>query len=131
MHFDKCKDLNELKAEYRRLVLVHHPDCGGDIATMQAINAEHDRVFEVLKREQNIAAESDPKVKPTTETPEEFRRVVETLLKLDGIQVELCGPWLWIAGNTDPHAAELKALGCFWSAGKRKWYWRHIENCNR
>lgn len=131
MYFDNCKNLNELKAEYRRLVMLHHPDCGGDTATMQAINAEHDKVFEVLKRKQNVAAQTDPKIHVTTETPEEFRLIVEALLRLNGIEVELCGSWLWIAGDTFPHAAALKALGCRWSASKKKWYWCHFEDMGK
>ena len=127
MYFDKCMNLNELKAEYRRLVMLHHPDRGGDTATMQAINAEHDKVFEVLKRKQNFAAQSNPEVKATTETPEEFRMVVEALLKLRGVEVELCGCWLWIGGDTRQHAEALKAMGCRWSPNKAKWYWRHEE----
>lgn len=44
-YFENCHTLEDLKAEYRRLVKLHHPDCGGDTATMQAINDEHDRLF--------------------------------------------------------------------------------------
>lgn len=36
--FTQCQTLDEVKAEYRRLCFLHHPDHGGDGATMQAIN---------------------------------------------------------------------------------------------
>lgn len=39
-YFENVKTLNDLKAEYRRLVLKHHPDVGGDVETMKAINIE-------------------------------------------------------------------------------------------
>lgn len=42
-YFTNCTTLEDLKKEYRRLTMLHHPDRGGDTATMQAINAEHDR----------------------------------------------------------------------------------------
>lgn len=45
-YFADCKTLDELRIAYRKLAAIHHPDVGGDVATMQAINAEHDRVFE-------------------------------------------------------------------------------------
>ncbi|MBO5556539.1 MAG: J domain-containing protein [Oscillospiraceae bacterium] len=33
--FENCKSLEELKAEFRRLVKKYHPDCGGDAETMK------------------------------------------------------------------------------------------------
>ena len=106
----------------------NHPDRGGDVRVMQEINAEHDKLFNMLKNEQNAkAADPTSGVRETTEAPEEFRAVVEALLSLDGIEVELCGSWLWIAGDTRPHKDALKAAGCRWSASKKKWYWRHYE----
>ena len=107
----------------------HHPDMGGDTRTMQEINAEHDRVFKIFKDRQNREAQ-DPtsETKPTTETPEEFRAIVEALLKIQGIEIELCGAWLWIGGDTYPVKDDLKAAGCLFSRSKKKWYWRHAED---
>ena len=50
-YFTNCKTLDDLKAEYRRLAKRHHPDLGGDKATMQAINAEYETRFEILKKQ--------------------------------------------------------------------------------
>lgn len=127
-YFDTCTTLNELKSLYKKLALTHHPDMGGDTATMQAINAEYDKVFEALKARQNKEAkEPESNVKPTTETPEEFRVIVDILLHLDSIEVELCGSWLWITGDTYPHKEKLKKAGCKYSGSKKKWYWHHPE----
>ena len=123
-YFENCHTLEDLKAEYRRLVKLHHPDCGGDTATMQAINDEHDSVFEALKRQHNAQADE---YHQTTETAEEFRNLINELLKLDGIICELCGNWLWISGNTKANKEALKSLGCRWSQNKQMWYWRHEE----
>lgn len=129
-YFSNITSLEELKKEYRRLSMIHHPDVGGDTVTMQEINAEHDEIFEILKAAHNNKAKEDKsgKVKETTETPEEFRNIVSVLLKLDGVEVELCNSWLWIGGDTKPHKDALKAAGCRWSHNKKKWYWRHEEN---
>lgn len=129
MYFDNCENLNELKAAYKVLVMANHPDLGGDEEIMKAINIEHDKVFEVLKRKQNLAAEvPDSGVRETTESPEEFRNIVEALLKIKGIEVELCGSWLWISGDTYESKDALRACGCKWSRSKRRWYWRHAED---
>jgi len=130
MYFERCNDLNELKAAYKKLAMRHHPDMGGDVRTMQEINAEYDRMFLLLKAKQNTMANDDEtgRTRKTTETPEEFRAVVEALLGLDGIEVELCGAWLWISGDTYQHREALKACGCLWSRSKQRWYWRHAED---
>ena len=123
-YFKNCKSLEDLKAEYRRLVKIHHPDLGGDTETMKAINDEHDRVFEILKKQHNASADE---YHQTTETAEEFRTLINELLKLSGVIVELCGNWVWLSGNTKEHKEALKALGCRWSQNKQMWYWRHPE----
>ena len=125
MYFSKCSSLEELKAEYRRLVKIHHPDHGGDTATMQKINAEYKDAFEFLKIKHNDAADE---YHQTTEAPEEFLAIIEALLKLDGLEVELCGSWLWIGGNTRENKEALKVAGCRWSNNKKLWYWRHEED---
>ena len=126
--FDECKGLNELKSVYRKLCKENHPDLGGDTATMQDINAAYDAAFNRLKDVQNAEAEHNEKVHRTTEAPEAFRSVVEKLVRLEGLEVELCGSWLWIAGDTYNHREALKEAGCMWSRSKKKWYWRHAED---
>ena len=116
--------LDELKAAYRRLSMKHHPDRGGDTATMQEINAEHDEHFERLKKQHNASADE---FHQTTETPEEFREIIELLLRLEGLTVELCGSWLWIGGDTRQPSRSLCAAGCRWSNNKKLWYWHHAE----
>lgn len=131
MKYFTATTLDELKAQYRRLAMKYHPDCGGDEETMKAINNEHDELFEVLKRSHNKKAEEDTtgKTHATTETPEEFRTIIEFLLKLgEGVVVELCGSWLWISGETKPHKEALKSVGCKWSSNKKAWYWHHKED---
>lgn len=123
MYFDKCHDLDTLKREYKRLCMLHHPDRGGDTRTMQDINAEYTRVFNRLKKAQNTAAETDDSVKHTDETPEDYRAIIEALLRVKGITIELVGSWLWVSGDTKPHKDELKAAGMFWSGKRRMWYW--------
>lgn len=41
-YFCSVKSFEDLKAQYRALAMKNHPDRGGDLATMQAINAEYD-----------------------------------------------------------------------------------------
>lgn len=132
-YFINVTTLDELKKQYRRLAMIHHPDVGGDPETMKAINNEHDVLFESLKKQHNdrAAADETGKTYATTETAEEFRDIVEKLLRMDGLEVELCGSWLWIGGDTRKHKDELKSAGCRWSSNKKLWYWHHAEEGRR
>lgn len=127
MYFDNCKNLNELKAVYKKLVMENHPDLGGDEEVMKQINIEYEKVFVVLKDRQNAQAETDKTVHETCEAPEDFRVIVEALLGIENIEVELCGSWLWISGDTYESKDKLRACGCKWSKSKKRWYWRPAE----
>ena len=48
-YFQNIHSLADLKKEYRRLALQHHPDKGGDTAVMQQVNIEFERLFEKWK----------------------------------------------------------------------------------
>ncbi len=50
-YFQNIHSLADLKKEYRRLALEHHPDKGGDTAIMQQVNTEFGRLFEALERQ--------------------------------------------------------------------------------
>lgn len=47
--FSNPATLEELKKQYKQLVIKHHPDKGGNTADMQEINAEYDRLLNCLK----------------------------------------------------------------------------------
>ena len=47
-YFKNVRTVTELKEAYRKLARVNHPDMGGDIAVMQAINAEFDILVATL-----------------------------------------------------------------------------------
>lgn len=46
-YFTKITSFSCLKSQYRALAMQHHPDKGGDIKVMQAINAEYDNLYMV------------------------------------------------------------------------------------
>ena len=125
-YFTGCKTLEQLKREYKRLAKLHHPDCGGDDATMAAINAEFDELSKRLPRETATGETYQPR-EEEREAPEKFREAVAATLNMDGVTVELCGAWLWVTGNTYPHRDRLKGAGYRFSKNKVAWYW-HDEN---
>lgn len=125
MYLDTAKTLDELKQQYRAWTKKLHPDCGGSDSDMKTLNLEYERMFNILKDKHNATADDAHK---TTEAPTDFINIIDHLMKMSGIQVELCGSWLWITGNTYYHKNNLKACGCRWSSSKKKWYWRANED---
>ena len=128
--FNTCKTLDELKKAYKAAAMQHHPDVGGSTAAMQQINAAYERKFEYLKGRQNTEAAADTtgKTHATTENASDFIAIINALLRLDGLEIELCGRWLWIGGNTREHKEALKAAGCRWSSTKKLWSWHFAED---
>ena len=53
--FAACATMAEVQSLYRKLVMEHHPDRGGDVRKMQEINAEHD---ELVKNPSRIGVKS-------------------------------------------------------------------------
>lgn len=119
-YFDNCRTLQELKTAYRRAAMDNHPDRGGDENTMKAINLAYEKAFSRLQAQDTPEAASSRKA---SEAPEEFIAIINLLAKLNGIDLELCGMWIWISGNTRPHKDTLKTAGCRWASKKKMWYW--------
>ena len=113
--------LEELKSMYRKLAVTHHPDKGGDTATMQAINAEYDALFPLLK---DIHKNKDGETyrKESTETADQFKTLIDELMKMEGIVIEVIGCFVWVTGETRPHKDKLKELKFQWHSKKIAWY---------
>ena len=60
-YFQNIRSLADLKKEYRRLALEHHPDKGGDTAIMQQVNTEFEKLYDVWKDRQDVSVSTDRK----------------------------------------------------------------------
>ena len=117
------KTLEELKAEYRKLAIKHHPDNGGDTEVMKAVNLEYDELFPKLKDiHQTKDGETYTAKQSTTETADQFKDLINELMKMDNIIIEIIGCFVWITGNTKPYKEKLKELKFQWHSKKSAWY---------
>ena len=124
MYFNQCLTLQELKAAYKKLAMINHPDRGGDLEEMKRINAEYDEVFQILKDKYNADAKPG---RETTEVPEQFRDIIVQIMELENIEIELIGSWIWVSGDTRSNKELFKQLGFRWASKKKMWYWRADE----
>lgn len=116
-YFADCRTLDELKTAYRKLAKKFHPDLGGSTEEMKIINNDYEKRFNELNGGATAGSSR------TKETATDFIKIIDILLRLEGLKLELCGSWLWISGETRTHKDTLKAAGCKWASKKKMWYW--------
>ncbi len=44
------------------------------------------------------------------------------IVMLEGIEIEVCGLWVWVSGKTGLYRDEFKAAGYRWASKKARWY---------
>ena len=117
------KTLEELKKQYRKLVFTHHPDKGGDAEKMKAINNEYDKLFKILKDvHQTKDGETYTAKQTSAETADQFKDLINKLMKMDDIEIEIIGCFVWVTGNTKAYKDKLKELKFQWHSKKTAWF---------
>ena len=124
MYFSKCKTAEELKKAYREIVKKLHPDNGGDASLFKTMQQEFTAMWDRLKNI-HVNRDGEQYTKETNETAQEFMDIIEKVIHLDGVEVELCGSWIWCSGNTKEHRKELLALKFVYSSTKKAWYFHY------
>lgn len=146
-YFSECKTLDEAKRLYKELARKHHPDMGGDLRTMQEINAEYSQfqargaTNEARERQKNAHAEgrkSAADYHDLDEIEKALFDVINLAVGLDGVEVELMGLWVWLTGNTKAHRETFKKWNeehadrrLKWSPKKTAWYYAGVPTFNR
>lgn len=135
--FKQATDLDSLKRIYVKLLRENHPDKGGSTEICQLINSCYDEFvknpFFAFRHE----AHGKDDYSEWTETHTDYSKISDVLrqklmavLPIENINVELCGLWLWITGETRAHSNELKMNGFRWSPKKSAWYF-HEEGYHK
>ena len=118
----------DLKSMYRKLAMKYHPDRGGDVEVMKAVNSEYDRLFEILKDVHKTKdGEKFTSRQTTSETADSFKDLITELMRMDDIVIEVIGCFVWVTGNTRPYREQLKALGFLWHSKKTAWYLKPLD----
>lgn len=120
MKWFTAKNMAELKTQYKELAKKYHPDCGGTDEEMASINNEYNILSARLP---NVAANGEEYQPQARENSAAFRAAVMSIVHCAGIEIEVCGLWLWISGNTFQHKDTLKSAGYKYSGKKKAWYW--------
>lgn len=108
---------DDIKIAYKRLAKAYHPDKNpAGLVMMQLINAAYD----VLKDFETLDCEDSQTL---TDYPEKLSDAINAIVGLD-LEIEVCGLWVWVSGDTKPHKEILKESGYKWASKKKMWYFR-------
>lgn len=107
----------DIKLAYRRAAAKFHPDCNpAGLEMMKLVNL----AYEALK---NFSGDVLPTDATTKDYGDAFNAALNAIIHL-GLNIEICGSWVWVQGDTKPHKDILKASGYQWSPKKSSWYYR-------
>lgn len=125
---DSIDNLNDLRTCYKKLIIKYHPDNNTEDTTsiMQEINAEYDSLFKNLKSAYEKSASYEQQTDRQKQAydwkkDQQIRAIIMALSKFEGIEIELCGTWVYVRGNTYPYRKQLKELGLRFNSHKECW----------
>lgn len=107
-----------IKKAYRKASSKYHPDKGGSVEMMQAVN----QAYEALKDYEGVVDSGG------VGYGDALNEAINKIINLQGIKVEVCGSWVWVTGNTKPYAKVLGrkegGAGFYYASKKKAWYFR-------
>ena len=102
----------------------YHPDNEqGSVEITQEINAEYDRLFDILSKENKSDHQSytyDEK-----EENEAFKEVLNSIIEINA-DIEIIGAWIWVHGAYE-YRELLKSIGFKFAPKKKCWCWHYGE----
>lgn len=124
--FSGIKTVDELRKRYKELLKKYHPDNGeGDLEAAQEINAEYDRLFAVLRREQKSDGKDKKHTYDDEAENEAFKSVLNAIIHINA-DIEIIGSWIWVS-NGFRYRELLKSVGFKYAPKKKCWTWHYGE----
>lgn len=120
-YFEGLTEENLIKARYKELAKMYHPDKGGDTAIMKEVNAQYESVLTGMYQ---ISGKSITEIDEIFKSDILLREKLNAILSFEDLIIEICGNWLWVTGDTKKCKDILKNLGFFWASKKEAWYFR-------
>ena len=112
--------MEAVKDAYRLKCKEYHPDLNPNgLEMMKLINCAYEWLVKNL-------GNWDCEKHRTNETPidEIFTDILNKINHIIGIEIEICGTWLWVTGETKPYKEIFKELHMSWACKKMAWYWK-------
>ena len=127
-YFENLSSMEIVKKQYRKLAMKYHPDRNKDKDAeeiFKAINNEYEKAINIAKENELKKSKTEKEkdfIKNQYKNSSNFRSIIDKLIQLVNINIEICGTWIYINGNTYPIKDYLKEeFGAFWSKSKKCW----------
>lgn len=120
----------DVKKAYKAAALKFHPDINpAGTEMMKMVNASLD----VLKDHSGSfkAQQSDENGNSAQDYPQAVNDALNAVFGLPGIEIEICGAWVWLSGDTYTHKAVIKEAGFKFASKKKNWFFRPEEYRSR
>ncbi len=122
-YFNDVQTLDEAKALFKTLAKSLHPDVNPDNPTATAD-------FQSMLNQFQSFKPSKEKFKGEAEqwNGKQYAEIILQLLKIEGINITICGSWIWLDGETKPVKDQIKEIECGefmkrgFSGNKSQWY---------
>lgn len=113
---------DDIKSAYRRACSMFHPDRNpAGLEMMKLVNAAYTSLHDY------VALPDDGRdYTQESNYGDEINAALNAIINL-GLNIEVCGSWLWVSGDTKPHREILKASGFKWASKKLMWNFRPSE----
>lgn len=104
-----------IKQAYRRACAKFHPDRNpAGLEMMKSINEAYETLKEFTGSVSAGVGGYD----------DALNDAINAVLDLNGINVEVCGAWVWLSGETKQHKDIIKEAGYWFASKKKMWYFR-------
>lgn len=109
-----------VKAAYRKACSIYHPDRNpAGLEMMKMVN----QAYDALKDKSGVEVVGDVDI---SSYGEEIFNALSKIISL-GLDIEICGAWVWLHGDTRPHKDVIKEAGFMWAPKKKLWYYRPAD----
>ena len=113
-----------VKAAYRKACSTYHPDRNpAGLEMMKMVN----QAYDALKDKSGVEVVGDVDI---SSYGEDIFNALSKIINL-GLDIEVCGAWVWLHGDTRPHKDVIKEAGFMWAPKKKLWYYRPADYKSR
>lgn len=115
-------DAAQIKKAYLTKIKQFHPDVNP--AGLEMTKLLNQAMETISKASASDFEKASGFASPDRDFGEEISEFLKNIVNLTGIEIEICGVWVWMGGDTKPHKEALKEAGAKWAAKKKMWYFR-------
>lgn len=114
--------LEHIKSAYRRACSMFHPDRNAaGLEMMKLVNCAYESL------QSYVAVPEDGRDYTKEQNyGDDISDALNAIIGL-GLDIEICGSWVWVSGDTKPHKDILKAAGFKWAPKKSMWHFRPAD----